>query len=182
VRVARRRAWFYGAIIGLVVAAVVVAIVATRDDDSAVEDSRTIRVPSMGISVTVPNGWRQFQRPPANFPTTPELSVFTDTFYIQDDDCRTEDHTTVTVHIVRAEDASLHPSVKVIPRPDHFDATQGIVQTGEQFADIACDEQLQTIAFSDRGGTFVAFLGFGSDSPSARRSQAYRILDSMQIE
>ena len=70
-----------------------------------------------------------------------------------------------------------------MPRPQHFDDTQGTgIEADKDFADLACGSTGWAVAFSDHGRTLVASATFGRDASPARRAEAYRILDGLNVE
>jgi hypothetical protein len=157
----------------LVIVPLAFIAVGSFGDSSEDATTTTFRVRALEVAADAPKGWTQQRN------DTKRLYLYTDQSFIDENCASDADYSTVLLTV-----GPLHGSTNLVPmkRPDHFNETQGTgIETDEDYADLGCNSTAQAIAFLDHGREFVAALTFGRDATPARRAEAYRILDSLDL-
>jgi hypothetical protein len=163
----RARYWIAAALVLVAVVGGVLVVTGTTDSEA-----KTTPIRAEGVSAQMPEGWQQRSTDPK------QLAAFTQDWFIDENCGAKKDYTTARVDVT--PDPGFGPTP--IPRPKHFNATQGTgVQTGEVYADIPCGSTSTSITFIDHGKTWKATVSLGRDTPKKQRVQAYRILDSFRV-
>ena len=162
------------------VAALAIGVIAFVMLDGAETDDARRTVEASGVTATVPDGWHvqklELPKPTNNF--TDDLHLYTDRSFM-DENCGSESsYTTVLLSVGPPTGTTL----EAIPRPEHFNKSQGETYHGQSSADVPCEASAQIVVFIDGGKKWKASLLFGRDAPEQKRAEAYRILDSLSLQ